>query len=107
MRRLGNSGAVCQYQRRKSGLLPPPFTGEGWGGGTHTCVFLHAPFPSPPPQAGEGDTPSAGEGADRVCGSSIVTSRLPHKLDQRRLVRSEEHTSELQSLRHLVCRLLL
>src|SRR5947199_5383171 len=25
----------------------------------------------------------------------------------RRLVRSEEHTSELQSLRHLVCRLLL
>src|SRR5258705_9181905 len=27
--------------------------------------------------------------------------------DQRRLLRSEEHTSELQSLRHLVCRLLL
>src|SRR5262245_63569052 len=26
---------------------------------------------------------------------------------QRQLVRSEEHTSELQSLRHLVCRLLL
>src|SRR5437899_7568748 len=26
---------------------------------------------------------------------------------ERRLVRSEEHTSELQSLRHLVCRLLL
>src|SRR5262245_42054746 len=28
-------------------------------------------------------------------------------LGARRLVRSEEHTSELQSLRHLVCRLLL
>src|SRR5262245_63033110 len=27
--------------------------------------------------------------------------------DQRHLRRSEEHTSELQSLRHLVCRLLL
>src|SRR5262245_63477472 len=26
---------------------------------------------------------------------------------QRRIARSEEHTSELQSLRHLVCRLLL
>src|SRR5947199_10050597 len=28
-------------------------------------------------------------------------------LCQRRKIRSEEHTSELQSLRHLVCRLLL
>src|SRR5437899_5805575 len=37
--------------------------------------------------------------------------RDPSLLDQfaagRELVRSEEHTSELQSLRHLVCRLLL
>src|SRR5437899_8793186 len=29
------------------------------------------------------------------------------QLQSRRLARSEEHTSELQSLRHLVCRLLL
>src|SRR5258705_7479518 len=29
------------------------------------------------------------------------------KVTSTRLVRSEEHTSELQSLRHLVCRLLL
>src|SRR5258705_96878 len=40
-----------------------------------------------------------------------VSSKLPRVLhDQRprlRPVRSEEHTSELQSLRHLVCRLLL
>src|SRR5258705_8064689 len=28
-------------------------------------------------------------------------------LGSRRIIRSEEHTSELQSLRHLVCRLLL
>src|ERR1035441_2056395 len=33
-----------------------------------------------------------------------LTNRSPH---QKRLDRSEEHTSELQSLRHLVCRLLL
>src|SRR5258705_4824349 len=33
---------------------------------------------------------------------------MPNKFDQIKLVgRSEEHTSELQSLRHLVCRLLL
>src|SRR5205814_10425489 len=31
---------------------------------------------------------------------------LLHKVAQFRLLRSEEHTSELQSLRHLVCRLL-
>src|SRR5262245_63053414 len=30
-----------------------------------------------------------------------------HQHGQRRQARSEEHTSELQSLRHLVCRLLL
>src|SRR5438045_5214247 len=29
------------------------------------------------------------------------------RVDERRIARSEEHTSELQSLRHLVCRLLL
>src|SRR5258705_3237979 len=35
--------------------------------------------------------------------------RPPHRLTvrQKRCLRSEEHTSELQSLRHLVCRLLL
>src|SRR5436853_5439413 len=32
---------------------------------------------------------------------------LAYVLPYRRFVRSEEHTSELQSLRHLVCRLLL
>src|ERR1035438_10796170 len=36
-------------------------------------------------------------------GSSILLTR--HSIQ--RLFRSEEHTSELQSLRHLVCRLLL
>src|SRR5258705_8123238 len=32
----------------------------------------------------------------------VITNAIPRKID-----RSEEHTSELQSLRHLVCRLLL
>src|SRR5438045_5570124 len=36
-----------------------------------------------------------------ACGKDIVS------LFMRRAMRSEEHTSELQSLRHLVCRLLL
>src|ERR1035438_10853434 len=38
------------------------------------------------------------------CIRSCKGSRL---LEKRASVRSEEHTSELQSLRHLVCRLLL
>src|SRR5262245_63781962 len=33
--------------------------------------------------------------------------RSPRRPQHRMAVRSEEHTSELQSLRHLVCRLLL
>src|ERR1035441_9723798 len=39
----------------------------------------------------------------RVCG--VVPHRIP--TDETAFPRSEEHTSELQSLRHLVCRLLL
>src|SRR5437899_10034337 len=35
------------------------------------------------------------------------TSGCRRRLAVRRALRSEEHTSELQSLRHLVCRLLL
>src|SRR5437899_6994978 len=58
-----------------------------------------------------------------VCGSLLIHSRCQTSLDSSRmtsntevmpiavsaaaLLRSEEHTSELQSLRHLVCRLLL
>src|SRR5262245_3099747 len=45
-----------------------------------------------------------GDRADRLDG---VAGRLLHVLDLARDLRSEEHTSELQSLRHLVCRLLL
>src|ERR1035438_5753280 len=45
-------------------------------------------------------------GADavtRIFRGPIVGGMLPYS----RMTRSEEHTSELQSLRHLVCRLLL
>src|SRR5438045_8507081 len=39
--------------------------------------------------------------------SPPADDRQAHMVDHRRPQRSEEHTSELQSLRHLVCRLLL
>src|SRR5205814_8878979 len=42
------------------------------------------------------------------CGDGIVNEkRTPDHAVLAHQVRSEEHTSELQSLRHLVCRLLL
>src|SRR5438093_5243127 len=51
-------------------------------------------------------------GAARDGGGRARRRRRPHRLGRRgdrldRLVRSEEHTSELQSLTNLVCRLLL
>src|SRR5262245_64222080 len=42
-------------------------------------------------------------GTDRRIGRG----RVRHRAGARAIDRSEEHTSELQSLRHLVCRLLL
>src|ERR1035441_10756678 len=42
----------------------------------------------------------------RLGGTSVI-GLLIRQLPQRSAWRSEEHTSELQSLRHLVCRLLL
>src|SRR5438045_7429914 len=55
-------------------------------------------FRSPRPLPSEG-TASAGRGLWRLRLLGVVAERCTK--------RSEEHTSELQSLRHLVCRLLL
>src|SRR5205814_8622765 len=56
-------------------------------------------------------------GHERACRQIRAVVQLPHslansftrmrELNYRPNLRSEEHTSELQSLRHLVCRLLL
>src|SRR6185295_2601942 len=51
---------ISRLHGRKLGLLPPPFTGEGWGGGRLTRIFVSAPLPNPPPQAGEGIHPVRG-----------------------------------------------
>src|SRR5215472_5896783 len=45
--------------------------------------------------------------SDLVAGRRAPAGRLRRPAGGRRGARSEEHTSELQSLRHLVCRLLL
>src|SRR5262245_62519776 len=50
-------------------------------------------------------------GSEFVAKFGIVALSVPRRCDRAEVsiepVRSEEHTSELQSLRHLVCRLLL
>src|SRR5262245_65862946 len=43
----------------------------------------------------------------RSFSSVIIWTTGPAVVDRWRSIRSEEHTSELQSLRHIVCRLLL
>src|SRR5262245_64680474 len=43
----------------------------------------------------------------RPCGSALRSQQRARQHRPAGLQRSEEHTSELQSLRHLVCRLLL
>src|SRR5207244_10861246 len=52
--------------------------------------------------------PQVVEVAARVVGLAHAARRPPHRADAQTLAaRSEEHTSELQSPDHLVCRLLL
>src|SRR5262245_62730912 len=57
-----------------------------------------------------GDIDRAAEalrGAERWRIHTFISTSDIHMTDMLRMSRSEEHTSELQSLRHLVCRLLL
>src|SRR3712207_6916104 len=48
--------------------------------------------------------PHAGAAGGGACGDLI---RIAVRVERNRVVRSEEHTSELQSRQYLVCRLLL
>src|SRR5438093_8907642 len=46
-------------------------------------------------------------GRDGIHGATMASAEFNAGSDERRPTRSEEHTSELQSLTNLVCRLLL
>src|ERR1039458_3926658 len=65
---------------------------------TGVCAFSPAGFKKPAPS----DSPERMLGRGRLDGADRPVPRAHFWLP-----RSEEHTSELQSLRHLVCRLLL
>src|SRR5687767_7302326 len=70
-----------------------------------TIPSTNAPRPTPRSSPG----PRTLGPTDAFTPSGIPVSRTPTKPEARlrRLLRSEEHTSELQSLAYLVCRLLL
>src|SRR2546422_5356262 len=62
------------------------------------CVSWHS---------GHAGSERCGAAAARKASVAAGGSAWPHRLSALRLLRSEEHTSELQSRLHLVCRLLL
>src|SRR5205814_9486898 len=91
-------------------MIPPPPRPPLF---PYTTLF-RSRWPASPPRNPASDpclpnppTPSASwsVGAPRICGSFAET--VTSSESRWESWRSEEHTSELQSLRHLVCRLLL
>src|SRR5947199_7253169 len=80
-----------------------------------TLVFFFFLLIPPPPRSTLFPYTTLFRSADRGRGQRIVArggarkreSADCHKFSRTGVLRSEEHTSELQSLRHLVCRLLL
>src|SRR3712207_8976415 len=61
----------------------------------------------PIPKDGETEAGGSEESAAESLPDRLPPKDLPEELIRRRLARSEEHTSELQSRQYLVCRLLL
>src|SRR5258705_4232187 len=71
-------------------------------------LSLHDALPiSPAPAMRQAASTPADATANPVSSLAAVASDAPTPATQVARLRSEEHTSELQSLRHLVCRLLL
>src|SRR5205814_10448805 len=87
-------------------LLPPPLSTLF----PYTTLFRSTLFSPGPPPDELGFTPAGGYWRKQVSVtdlSALWQSRLVGEYRGEPCLRSEEHTSELQSLRHLVCRLLL
>src|ERR1039458_5070689 len=96
---------VAQADQR-DGRLPPAAGGFEQRYALQECFDGLIPAPA---GAYAQDTTDAGEcvrDAEFVAQAPVDGEAAPHALQavSRVLARSEEHTSELQSLRHLVCR---
>src|ERR1035441_3418331 len=85
----------CASATRRS-ILPSPFSESFWRAGFATCRNTDMPAAPPNPLY------TTEWGRAYVGDSLDLLPRLPaDSVDL--VIRSEEHTSELQSLRHLVC----
>src|ERR1039458_8720663 len=117
--RRSRCGIVLSEQGCSSGEMPDAI---GWKGRNHSivieCKVSRADFLADPTKPWRTD-PAIALGCERSCAAPeamLKADEMPAgwglleahgrelKVDKKR---SEEHTSELQSLRHLVCRLLL
>src|SRR2546422_1528188 len=88
-------------------IMAPSDVGMGYA---CSSSLLHAARPSRTPSAREraGDNPSAAKAtATAIVACSRKSRRATSGQSSHPEMRSEEHTSELQSRLHLVCRLLL
>src|SRR5262245_64078800 len=73
----------------------------------YTTLFRSEPAPAPRAGGGAAGARGGTDDGGRVQADRGSRGRRGHRAAGRGRPRSEEHTSELQSLRHLVCRLLL
>src|SRR5687767_15337115 len=87
----------------RSTLFPYTTLFRSLGGGGHR----HYVQPAAPGPAGALPVRRAGDPQRRVPAAGALRRPARAGRGQRQLGRSEEHTSELQSLAYLVCRLLL
>src|ERR1039458_3035265 len=110
-----NANADCQPVRRiryatiggariaptADPLLNSPAASARSLSGNHSAPTFTAPgqFPASPMPSRNRNTPRLNVPRAHACSAAAMLHHATH--------RSEEHTSELQSLRHLVCRLLL
>jgi hypothetical protein len=77
------------------GLLPPPFTGEGWGGGVLARMCLVAcPLPIPPAEVGYIQLWPIKSGRTRVNPSSVQAGEGTHRA--RSLMLLQPRTNTLQ-----------
>src|SRR5438552_9114288 len=85
-------------------LLPPPPPATLF---PYTTLFRSTPWAGPPTFNGTPRPPGSIKPRGMRCHAAMSWPNPPSRLDRAGRSRSEEHTSELQSPDHLVCRLLL
>src|SRR6266496_5854795 len=103
----------CPHCRKRLGFFPPPTSCPHCGRQIYETSFFFLMIRRPPRSTlfpyttlFRSDHPP-GPAPDVICHGDLHPFNLLADADRVTVLRSEEHTSELQSRRDLVCRLLL